>query len=160
MVVMVQTSNGSNRAQSKSSPVKTQQRLLLNTRKSLFALRGGQATDLKSKTRNKSRFASKLVYQHDKNSGDKNTGQIERLDFVRRKAALLHALGFLYGASKIVGTNKQKMVNCFCTECFLTRSLLKLWVVFLFYILPILNVIPVNLSPWQPKFLLCRNLLR
>lgn len=31
---------------------------------------------------------------------------------------------------------------------------------FFFYILPILNVILVNLSPWQPKFLLCRNLLR
>lgn len=114
------------------------------------ALGGGQATDLKSKTRNKSRFSSNLVYQHDKNSGDKNTGQIERLDFVRRKAALLHALGFLYGASKIVGTNKQKMVDCFCTECFLTRRLLKLWVVFLFYILPILNVILVNFG--SPSF--------
>lgn len=108
MVVMLQTSNGSNRAQSKSSPVKTQQRLLLNTRKSLFQGTQGRAgnRDLKSKTRNKSRFSSKLLYQHDKKSGDKNTGRIERLDFVRRKAALLHALGFLYGASKIVGTNK------------------------------------------------------
>lgn len=69
MVVMVQTSNGSNRAQSKSSPVKTQQRLLLNTRKSLFQGRAGNR-DLKSKTRNKSRFSSKLV-SPDKKSGDK-----------------------------------------------------------------------------------------
>lgn len=28
-----------------------------------------------------------------------------------------------------------------------------------FNILPILNVILVNLSPWQSKFLLCKNLL-
>lgn len=69
----MQTSNDSNRTQSKSSPVKTQQRLLLNTRKSLYQGTQGRAGNrrLKSKTRNKSRFSLKLVYQHDKKSGDK-----------------------------------------------------------------------------------------